>query len=78
MIAIGEGTEIQFVCDFYDYEGNYKDSYRLGDPMVLEKDVLIGYAYVPEPEKCRVTYCLTDYYQESYWTPAVSAVADAQ
>ena len=70
LIAIGEGTKIQFVCDYYDYEGNYRDSYNLGNPITLKKEVEIGNTFIDET-KCRVTYCLTDYYQQNYWTPAV-------
>ena len=71
LIAIGEGTRLEFICDYYDYEGNYKDSYIFGKPVVLGKEVVIGNATFPEGTKTRVTYCLTDYYQQNYWTPAV-------
>ena len=70
LIAIGEGDRVQFVCDYYDYDGNYKDSYKLGDPITLGSEVEIGDTYV-DMDKCRIIYCLTDYYQQEYWTPAV-------
>ena len=69
LIGIGKGDRIQFVCDYYDYQGNYKDSYKLGDPIILGDETLIGYVYVKDADKCRLTYCLTDYYQQKYWTP---------
>ena len=69
LIGIGKGDKIQFVCDYYDYQGNYQDSYKLGDPIVLGDEVLIGYVYVKNADQCRLTYCLTDYYQQKYWTP---------
>ena len=70
MIRIGKGDRIQLVCDFYDYDGNYKDSYYLGDSFILGDEVEIGNTYI-DAERCRVTYCLTDFYQQHYWTPAV-------
>ena len=70
MIAIGRGDKIQFVCDYYDYDGKYQDSYRLGDEIVLGDTVEIGNTYV-DADRCRMLYCLTDYYQQDYWTPAV-------
>ena len=70
LVGIGKGDQIQFVCDFYDYNGNYKDSYKLGDMITLGDEVEIGNTYV-DAEKCRLTYCLTDIYQQKYWTPVV-------
>ena len=69
LIGIGKGDKIQIVCDYVDYNGNYQDSYRLGDPFVLGDKTTIGYAYVKNPDKCKLTYCITDYYQQKYWTP---------
>ena len=68
LVGIGKGDRIQFVCDYYDYEGKYQNSYRLGDPITLGNETEIGNTYV-DAEKCRLTYCLTDYYQQHYWTP---------
>ncbi len=48
-IAVAKGTEsvlrmsdgsisltIDFICDYYAYDGTYQDSYKLGDPIVLK------------------------------------------
>ena len=69
LIGIGKGDTIQIVCDYVDYNGKYQDSYKLGDPFVLGDTTTIGYVYVKNPEKCKLTYCITDYYQQKYWTP---------
>lgn len=69
MIGIGEGDKIQFICDFYDYDGNYHDSYKLGDAFTLKGTYDIHNA--PIHRNCKVTYCFTDYYQQRYWTPAI-------
>ena len=58
------------MCDYYDYKGNYKESYKLGDPIILGDETEIANTAVNE-EKCRLTYCLTDIYQQQYWTPVV-------
>ncbi len=70
MIAIGKGDKIQAVCDYYDYKGNYVDSYKLGSEFTLGETIEIANTYV-NAEKCRIIYCLTDYYQQDYWTPFV-------
>ena len=68
LVGIGKGDQIQFVCDYLDYKGNYQDTYKLGDPITLGDEVEIGNTYV-DAKKCRLTYCLTDIYQQHYWTP---------
>ena len=68
LVGIGKGDQIQFVCDYYDYQGNYKDSYKLGSAITLGDETEIGNTYV-DAEKCRLTYCMTDIYQQQYWTP---------
>ena len=68
MTGIGKGDRIQFICDYYDYQGNYLESYKLGSPITLGDETEIGNTYV-DAEKCRLTYCLTDIYQQQYWTP---------
>ena len=70
LIQIGEGDRVQFLCDYFDYNGNYQDTYQLGKEMVLGKTVEIYNTPVGDLNKCRVTYCFTDIYQQPYWTPA--------
>lgn len=72
LIAIGKGDRIQFVCDYYDYDGNYRDTYKLGDLMTLGDEVeIVNSPISSDLSKCRVTYRFTDLYQQHYWTPAV-------
>ena len=70
LIAIGRGDRLQFLCDYFDYDGNYRDTYRLGDPITLGDTVEIANTPV-DMSKCRVTFRFTDIYQQSYWTPAL-------
>ncbi len=72
LIAVGAGDIVQFICDYFDYDGNYRDTYRIGDPITLIKEMEI--ANVPltaDISKCRITYSLTDIYNQNHWTPAV-------
>ena len=72
LIAIGKGDRIQFLCDYYDYDGNYHDSYKLGDPITLGSTYEIANTPISsDMNRCRVTYRFTDLYQQDYWTPAV-------
>ena len=72
MIAIGKGDRIQFICDYYDYDGNYRNTYKLGDPIILGSTVeIVNTPIASDMSKCKVTYRFTDLYQQNYWTPTV-------
>ncbi len=70
MIRVGAGDRLQFLCDYYDYEGNYRDSYTLGDPITLNGEARIENTPVGD-HPCRMNYCFTDIYQQQYWTPVL-------
>ena len=66
---IEEGTTIDFLCDFYSYEGVYQDSYMLGDQVTYSKNMEIS--NVDVGADTQITYLLTDIYNQEYWTPVV-------
>ena len=71
LIQVGKGDKLQFLCEYYDYQGHFQDTYYLGDPLTLGAETEI--ANTPINDKpLKVTYCFTDYYQQRYWTPAVT------
>ncbi len=67
---IPEGTSIQFLCDFYSYEGVYQDTYKLGEPVIYEPDILISNTDVGTGP-VKITYRFTDIYNQEYWTEAI-------
>ena len=70
LIQVGQGDVLQFLCEYYDYEGNFHNTYYLGKPLTLGAETEI--ANTPINNKpLKVTYCFTDYYQQRYWTSAV-------
>lgn len=69
MSEIAEGTEIDFLCDYYSYDGRYLDSYMLGDRITYKDDLLLSYEDLGTD--VQVTYLLTDIYNQEYWTPVV-------
>ena len=71
MIGLEQGDEIQPICDYYDYDGNYKDSYYLGDAFTLGKTIELANVTINDDDHLIATYCFTDIYQEKYWTPKV-------
>ena len=59
-----------FICDFYNYDGEYQDSYRMIDPITVDGGLTVSDVTLPEG-KVRLTYRLTDIYNQAYWTEAI-------
>ncbi|MBO4876821.1 MAG: peptidase C11 [Ruminococcus sp.] len=70
MTEIKEGDKIDFVCDYYTYDGNYQDSYFLGDTLIVGSKMEISNSDVGDGE-VRLMYCFTDIYDQEYWSEAI-------
>ncbi len=66
---IEEGAKIDFICDYYSYSGQYQHSYMLGEQISYKEGLEISYTDVGG--NTRITYLLTDLYNNEYWTPAI-------
>ena len=60
------GDQIDFLCDYYGYDGSYLDSYKLGDQLVVSGTLQVSDTYVGQ--KMVGLYKITDIYGQSYWT----------
>ncbi len=67
---LADGDTIDFICDYYTYEGEYQDSYFIGDTMTVSGTPEITNVRMGDGN-ARVNYRFTDIYQQHYWTPAV-------
>ena len=70
MSQLQVGDTLDFLCDYYSYNGEYMDSYYLGEQMTVTEDMTISNVDVGEGD-VRVTYRFTDIYNQQYWTPAI-------
>ena len=70
MDTVVDGDVIDFVCDYYSYEGEYLDSYMLGEQLIVDGELRISDVYVDE-EFSRLTYLFTDIYNQQYWSEPV-------
>lgn len=61
-----KGDKIDFICNYYDYDGNFLDSYYLGEAMVLTGAPVIS--NVPVNGSTITAYRFTDIYNQTYWT----------
>ena len=61
------GDEIAFVCDYYDYDGNFSDTYILGDKITVVDKLYLGDVNI-SGYKSIAMYEVIDIYNQSYWT----------
>ena len=66
-----QGDEVYFIYDYYDYMGNYVDSYIYED-MYIDAGGYIDVGYTDlEDSSIVYWYMVKDIYQNSYWTNAM-------
>ena len=70
-IELKDGDKIDFLCDYYSYDGVYQDSYTLGETVTVNGALNICDTDIGNDE-ARVTYKFTDIYDRSYWTPYIT------
>ncbi len=64
------GDKIDFICDYYSYDGQYQDSYLFGDEYVYDGSAEISNVEI-DASRANATYRFTDIYCQHYWTPAI-------
>ncbi len=62
-----EGDVVQFVCDYYDYDGNFVDNYTLSDPITITTDLYLGDVDISKYNYL-ASYQFVDIYGQNYWT----------
>lgn len=68
--SLQPGDVLEFLCDYYGYDGTYQDSYLLGDPVTVGEGGLTV-TDVPIEGETRATYRFTDLYGQHYWTAVI-------
>lgn len=71
LLEIVAGDKIDFLCDYYTYEGEYNDTYYLGDQYTATGEWEIENLSIGGDDY-QMTYRITDIYGNQYWTPSIS------
>lgn len=71
MDKVSDGDVIDFVCDYYSYDGDYLDSYMLGEQLTVNGELVISDVYVTDADAAKFTYIFTDIYNQKYWSNPV-------
>ncbi len=69
LTQLQDGDKIDFLCDYYGYDGSFKDSYMFGEQYTVNGTPEISDVYLPEGTKYSAVYRFTDIYGQKYWTP---------
>jgi len=70
LTELQEGDVIDFICDYYTYEGVYQDSYYLGDPMTYQDNMEISSIRITAGH-ANMMYRFTDIYNVEYWSECI-------
>ena len=62
ILPINEGDTIDFICDYYDYEGNFDDRYFISDQITVDENGLSVSDVNISNEKVKFGYILQDIY----------------
>lgn len=65
------GDRIDFVCDYYSYDGTFQDSYMIGEQYVVNSQADMVISNTELGDDVLITYRFTDIYGEDYWTPTI-------
>ncbi len=65
------GDTLEFLCDYYSYDGGYQDSYLMGEPITVTEEELTVSDVPLEGGELRCTYRFTDLYNQNWWTPPI-------
>ncbi|HSN58228.1 MAG TPA: peptidase C11, partial [Clostridiaceae bacterium] len=71
LIDIAAGDRIDFLCDYYTYDGQYTETYYLGEQYTATGEWTIENLSI-KSSKYQMTYKLTDIYNNKYWTPSIT------
>lgn len=71
-IEIKAGDKIELLCDYYDLDGNYSDSYTLGKEFTVPQSGLSLTNLKLDAKEISATYRITDIYGNCFWIPVES------
>ena len=70
--ALEEGDVIQPICDRYTYEGEYDDTYMLGDEIVFNGELTVSDVTLNPADGTPVaSYMITDVFCVEHWMPEI-------
>ncbi len=69
LTELQEGDKIDFLCDYYKYDGTFSDTFMFGEQYTVHGTPQISNVYIPSNMQTSAVYRFTDIYGQNYWTP---------
>lgn len=69
--SLTPGDRIEYVCDYYSYNGIYQNSYLYGEAWIWSGNHRISDVWLPEPERASAIYLFTDIYNGEHWSELI-------
>ena len=66
---IEDGAKIDFLCDYYSYDGEFLDSYMFGDQLVVNGELKLSDVKVSGTTSA--VYMFTDIYGQTFWSSVI-------
>ena len=70
LTEIKAGDKLDFICDYYDYDMNYQNSYMIGDQITVTDNMTISNTNVGNGS-CHILYRFSDIYNQNYWSEPI-------
>ena len=70
--TLTDGDTLDFLCDYYRYDGSYDDSYLIGEQMTVDGELHVADLYLPEGGTL-LSYRFTDLYGQHYWSQPLAS-----
>ena len=67
VVSLNKGDVIEFVCDYYNYDGTFQDNYILNDPITIVDQLYLADVYINNQDYV-ASYQIKDIYQQTYWS----------
>ena len=67
---IKDGDTIDFVADYYGYDQQYQDSFKIGDQLTVSGELSLGDLELKDGS-LKITYLFTDMFNQEYWSAAI-------
>ena len=68
---IKTGDKIDFLANYYSYDGTFENDYKIGNQYTVSKQPEVYYVNIQDDNE--ITYKFTDIYNNSYWTPVLKS-----
>ena len=71
LTEINIGDKIDFICDYYSYDGKFLDSYFIGEQITVTDNLRVTDTNIDDA-KVKISYRFTDIYNQQYWTETIT------